>query len=89
MRKDVNKLFEVNPNGIYCAKDLTEISGFGKSTIYEWFKSGLVHFDAPGGKATTGRAILNFFEQQSNKDEQPSIEELPLKVQMRLDKAGY
>lgn len=84
-------MFEINPNAIYLANDLADLTGFSKPTIYKWFKDGLKHYNGAGGMAATGRALLDFFETQVENEavsESDKEQKLPPKVLMRMKKAG-
>lgn len=76
-------MFTVDPNTIYTAKDLVELSPYTEATIYNWFKTGLKHKGTKTTKTTTGRALLEYFESEA---EDPNA--IDPKVLERLRKAG-
>ncbi len=77
-------MFQIDPNTIYTAGDLAELSGFSSATVYSWFKDGLRHRGGAKEKSTTGRAILEYFE----KDVESEEEAIDIKLAKKLKEAG-
>lgn len=75
-------MFEINPNAIYTAKDLAEVTGKDISTVYRMFENGLAHNGRT--KTTTGRAILAYHEREVVSSE----EAIDLNLAKRIKKAG-
>ena len=66
-------MFNVDPNCVYTIKDLSEVSGFVPSTIYEWVKKGLKTKKGPGGQMVTGRSVLEYFESEEEETFAPEL----------------
>ena len=56
-------MVEINPNGLYSAKDLAELFEVSAKSTYPFLNS-VKHSTGPGGMRVTGRTIIEYFEQE-------------------------
>lgn len=71
-------MFSIDPNAVYSKKDLIEVTQMSHNTISKWFKSGLKHRE----RYTTGRAILEYFEE----NQEEILNYIDPKLQKKLNK---
>lgn len=71
-------MFKIEPSAIYSKKDLIEVTQMSHNTIDKWYKNGLKHRE----RYTTGRALLDYFEQEICEQ----VECVDLKLQRKLNK---
>ncbi|WZL82652.1 hypothetical protein QBE53_05950 [Vallitaleaceae bacterium 9-2] len=68
-------MISIDPNGLYSAKDLSELFEVVDKNIYPFMKK-VKHSKGPGGMRVTGRTLLEYFEQDVEEENEmnPKLE---------------